>query len=156
MGIEWAQRARRVCGATKDVPPLQLWRERHSVLYAMEFWIDIEGATERAWNHLAKTSQGWYVWTHTSRPDRKNRQADGLRDFAVKCNPAALITLAQKRLCRHAWSETQEVVLAIREEVRKLQPELADLMQPLCVWERGCRQEHPCGYYQGQRLAGDQ
>lgn len=155
MGIEWAERARRACGATQDAPPLQLWRERHSVLYAMEFWIEVEGATERAWTHLAKTNPGWYAWTHTSRPDRKNRQADGLRDFVVKCNPEALINLAQKRLCQHAWAETREVVLAIRAGVREYAPELAAVMQPRCVWERGCRQAHPCGWYTGQKLEGD-
>ena len=154
MGIEWAQRARRRCGATRDETPLQLWRERHSVIYAVIFWIDIEGISERVHTHLVRSHVGYVPWVTSQRPDRGG--VSGLRDMSIMCNAEALINLAQKRLCRHAWSETQEVVLAIREEVRKLQPELAELMQPRCVWERGCREKHSCGYYQGQRLAGDQ
>jgi hypothetical protein len=153
MSVAWANRAMVACGATKSLPPLQLYRARHSVIYAVQFWLEIGDITERVHMHLVRSHVGFIPWVRTQRPDRKGK--DGLRNMAVLCNAEALINLAQKRLCTQAWYETRDVVLAIRDAVREHDPALADVMQPRCVWEGRCRQVKPCGWYNGQQLAGD-
>lgn len=153
MSIEWALRARRRCGATRDVDALTLYRERHSVIYTVMFWIDIEGISNRVHSHIVRSHVGFIPFVRTQRPDR--RGVDGLRDMSILCNAEALIVLAQKRLCQQAWPETREVVQEIKEKVAEIDSALAAVMQPRCVWEGRCRQARPCGWYQGQKLAGD-
>jgi len=153
MPVAWAHRAMRRCGATKDLTPLQLYRDRHSVIYTVIFWIDIIGVSERVHTHLVRHHAGYVPWVLSQRPDRRGQP--GPRSMSILCNAEALINLAQKRLCGQAWHETRAVVEQIRAEVAKLDPDLAAVMQPRCVWEGRCRQVKSCGFYQGQRLAGD-
>lgn len=153
MPLEWAWRAMRRCGATQDAAPLALYRARHSVIYAVQFWIDLEGIDERVHTHLVRSHNGFIPWVTSQRPDRGG--VPGLRDMSILCNAEALIILAQKRLCQRAWSGTRLVVAAIRGQVAKLDPDLAAVMRPRCVWERGCREAQPCGWYVGQLLPVD-
>lgn len=146
-------RAMRRCGAKIALTPTQLYRARHSVIYAVQFWIDIEGISNRVHTHLVRSHVGFTPWVETQRPDRHG--VEGLRNMSILCNAEALINLAQKRLCGKAWPETREVVSRIRDEVEKIDPELAAVMQPRCVWEGRCRQVKPCGFYTDQKLKGD-
>jgi hypothetical protein len=150
MPIAWAHRAMRACGATRSLAPRDLYLARHSVIYAVQFWIEITDLSDRAHSHLVRSHVGFTPWVRTQRPDRGG--APGLRSLAILCNAEALIILGQKRLCYKAWHETREVVEAIRAGVAAHDPALADLMQPACVWYRGCHETRPCGWYDGQPL----
>ena len=152
MTIAWAYRAMMACGATRDYTPLDLYRARHSVIYAVQFWVDIAGISDRAHTHLVRSHVGFTPWVASQRPDRGG--VPGLRSMSVLCNAEALIILAQKRLCQRAFAETRAIVLAIRDGVRVIDPDLAAVMQPRCVWDSGCRQGG-CGWYAGQCLPGD-
>jgi len=152
-GMEYIRRAMRQCGARREYTDLELFRARESVLYANTYWLTLTGVPPRAQSHLAKSGPGWYLWSQTQRPDRHG--VDGNYDLIIQCNAEALLNLAEKRLCGQAWAETRAVVAAIREAVRSLHAELADLMQPACVWHGQCRKVNPCGWYQGQKLLGD-
>ena len=146
----YMHRAMRRCGATRDEALEVLYRRRHSVLYARLFWIDLEGVTDRVHTHLVRSRVGVDWWVETQRPDRGG--VPGLRNMSAVINASALITLAQKRLCaRDAWGDTRLTVLALREAVRQVDPALAQAMQPLCVWERGCV-VGGCGWYERQIL----
>ena len=151
-GVEYIHRAMRQCGATREYPLAQLYRARHSVLYARQFWLEIQDVSERVHTHLVRSRVGVSWWVATQRPDRGG--VPGQRDLSAIINAEALITLAQKRLCHLAWYETRETVEAIRDGVRKIDPALADAMQPRCWWERGCHELHPCGM-QGVYVGAD-
>ena len=148
--MQWAMKR---CGAKRLHEPLAMYRARHSVLYARLFWVDIEGVTNRVHSHLVRSSVGVDWWVESQRPDRGGKP--GLRNMSCLINSEALIVLAQKRLCKRAFDDTRDAVLAIRDAIEEYDPALAAVMQPRCVWEGRCRQERSCGWYSGQCLPGD-
>ena len=152
-GLALVHAAMARCGATTRHAPLALYRARHSVIYARLFWVNIEGVTERVHTHLIRSRVGVSWWVESQRPDRGG--APGLRSLSALINAEALIVLAQKRLCQRAWPETRDAVLAVREQVARLDTDLVAVMHPRCVWERGCRELRPCGWYERQVLDDD-
>ncbi len=73
-------------------------------------------------------------------------------DMRFWCNAEALLNMAAKRLCYKASPETQDVMLRIQAETRKLDPALANHMVPACARQGGyCREPFPCGNYKVKR-----
>ena len=69
-----------------------------------------------------------------------------LVDHTIRVNAQALITISRKRLCRQASKETREVWAAVIEAVRAVEPELASVCVPDCVYRGHCNEMKPCGY----------
>lgn len=71
------------------------------------------------------------------------------QDNPVQCifdmNADALITLAQKRLCKQADPVTRACVCAMSTLVIETCPEFDGLLQPICKWYNGCPEMFPCG-----------
>ena len=73
-------------------------------------------------------------------------------DLAFIANAEALINMAHKRLCRMASIETRGVFERIKEEVKAVDPDLADHMVPMCVFRNGlCTEPKGCGFIHTQR-----
>lgn len=65
----------------------------------------------------------------------------------IDCNAQALINMARKRLCSKAHNETIKVMRMIREEVRKVDPDLAKYMVRECEYRNGCHELKSCGWF---------
>ena len=88
------------------------------------------------------------------RSQRNDRQSDYDRNTAPQNEPVVmywhmnaeeLLTIANKRLCKQASTETREVVSAMCEEVVKICPEFKGLLVPMCVYHGGvCHEMFPC------------
>lgn len=62
-------------------------------------------------------------------------------------NAQALIDMAKVRLCHQAHRDTIEVFQAIKDAVKQIDPELAEMMVPKCVYRNGlCGEPRCCGY----------
>lgn len=62
-------------------------------------------------------------------------------------NAQSLIDMAKLRLCKQAHAETIEVFQAIKDEVAKIDPELAVMMVRKCVYRNGlCGESRCCGF----------
>lgn len=62
-------------------------------------------------------------------------------------NAQSLIDMAKMRLCRQSHKDTSTVFDAIRMEVEKVDPALAKMMVPKCVYRNGlCGEPRCCGY----------
>ena len=62
-------------------------------------------------------------------------------------NAQALIDMAKVRLCHQAHKDTIEVFKAIKDAIRQIDPALADMMVPKCVYRNGlCSEPRCCGY----------
>lgn len=71
-------------------------------------------------------------------------------------NAEALLNMARRRLCYQASPETRDVMIMIKEAVRKLDPDLAHYMVPNCVYRGGiCPEPKPCGNYSVRRFLGE-
>lgn len=69
-------------------------------------------------------------------------------ELYVTMNARALIETSRLRLCRRAQWEIRELYQAMREEVRKVCPQLAGLMRPKCEIDADfpfCTESNPCG-----------
>lgn len=72
-------------------------------------------------------------------------------------NAESLMHIARKRLCYKASNETRNVVILIKEEIRKIDPDLAYYMVPNCVYRGGiCPEPKPCGNYNIHRFKGEE
>ena len=68
-------------------------------------------------------------------------------NLSLLINAQSLIDMAKLRLCKQASKETIEVFKKIKEEVRKVDPDLASLLVSKCVYRNGiCGEPKPCGY----------
>ena len=64
-------------------------------------------------------------------------------------NAEELITIAHKRCCMLASSETRSVIVRMCNMIEKEYPEYEGLFQPLCAYRNGiCEEFNPCDYFQ--------
>lgn len=64
----------------------------------------------------------------------------------LEANAQALINMARKRLCSQASPETRHVMEAMKEEVAKQDPFVAEVMVKECVYRGFCPEMWGCGY----------
>lgn len=91
-----------------------------------------------------------------------DRDGDGTEDrhtpvnHRFLANAEALINMARRRLCFQASPETREVMKMIKEAIREIDPDLACIMVPNCVYRGGlCPEPKPCGNYKIRKFLGE-
>ncbi len=132
--------------ATLSIPPGRAYAWEHSPIYTQMFRVEIYGISNRVHTHLVRHNVGvsWYVRMH--RPDRVPNEHTDLRDMTGHLNAMALINISRQRICYRAWHETRECWLAVRDAIALVDPPLAQLMVPNCVY-RGGLCPHRCKHY---------
>ncbi len=93
---------------------------------------------------------------------RTDRGGNGMEDrytlvnHRIFCNAESIINMANKRLCYQASPETRDVMIMMKEELRKIDPDLAYYLVPQCVYRGGiCPEPKPCGNYKIRRFKGE-
>lgn len=94
----------------------------------------------------------WECYIKSQRTDRTGIPRDILPqavpvDFTGEANCQHLIDTMRKRLCRQASDETRHYAEDLKEAIHAVQPELADVLTPNCVYRCGCCEMQPCGWY---------
>ena len=134
--------------------PTQEWKHkileaRHSPIRVLQFAFELE--------------LPYWVSVHLVRhihaqpfvkSQRNDRQSDYDRRKAPQDEPVKMIwymnaeelmIIANKRLCKQASEETQEIVKMICDEVIKVCPEFEGLLVPMCKYYGGkCHEFYPC------------
>lgn len=101
--------------------------------------------------HFARHWLGWDKWISTQRDDRTNVNRDkSPQDTPVnydgKANAQSLINVARYRLCiGSAHKETREYMEDLKESISKVEPNLAKVMVPNCIYRMGCPEFSCCG-----------
>lgn len=95
----------------------------------------------------------WEKFVRTQRTDRTGIDRDNLpqsepQDFTGEANSQHLIDTFRKRLCFMASPETREYAEDFKEALSKVEPEIADVLVPNCVYRCGCPEMGGCGWYQ--------
>ena len=80
-----------------------------------------------------------------SLPTLFNRHAP--TNMGLKLNAEEIINISKVRLCSKASAETREVWRAVVDEIRKIDPDLANHCQPTCVFRGGiCPEPKSCSF----------
>lgn len=155
-------------GKDTGVYPSSEWKRRlimseHSPVRRIKFywrWKDIKYWVSV---HLVRHKIGIEHWVATQRTDRtgidRNELPQGaLVNHACEADAQALINISRKRLCHCASKETREAWLLVKEEVAKVEPELASCMVKECVYRGFCPEMFSCNYHKSkayqEELAG--
>jgi hypothetical protein len=136
----------------------EIYRWEHSITRSQIFSVQLIDCFSFVSVHLVR-----HVTTVpfvTSR--RIDRGGDGTEDrytlvnHRFLANAEALLNMARRRLCFQASPETRETMIAIKEAVRKIDPDLAHYMVPNCAYRGGiCPEPKPCGMYIVRRYYGE-
>lgn len=157
--------ARRTIGKKPlDKEPSNSWKAKmllaeHSPIRLIEYewtWSDI---MQWVTTHLVRHHEGCEKFVHSQRGDRRaildeynvssrNELPQGAtNDMDMTANAQALISISRKRLCSCASKETREAWKQVKEEVRKVDPVMADKMVPECIYRGFCPEfMNSCGY----------
>jgi hypothetical protein len=74
-------------------------------------------------------------------------------NLGILINAQSLIDMAKLRLCMQAHKETIQVFKAIKSELHKIDPDLANFMVKKCVYRGGiCGEPKCCGYNATQKF----
>ena len=95
----------------------------------------------------------WEKFVQTQRTDRTGVPRDKLpqdepQTFTGEANTQALIDTMRKRLCYQASKETREYAKDFKRTLHEVEPEIADVLVPNCVYRCGCPELMACGVYQ--------
>lgn len=95
----------------------------------------------------------WEKFVRTQRTDRTGVPRDKLpqdepQTFTGEANTQALIDTMRKRLCYQASPETREYAEDLKREIHGVEPEIADVLVPNCIYRCGCPEMAGCGYIQ--------
>lgn len=125
----------------------------HSPIRLIELTIRMKGIPYWVSVHLTRHWVGIEHFVSTQRTDRTGIDRNKLPqntpvDHTIRVSAQALINISRKRLCRKASPETQAVWRAVRQAVKEVEPELASVMVPECVYRGFCPEMRGCGYIQ--------
>lgn len=157
--IDWMaakQRALVTVGLTaKNAPSLEWKRKilaaRHSPIRRLRFSFLLEGIPSWVSVHLVRHIHA-QPYVRSQRNDRQDAydRTKAPQDAPVSMiwdmNAEELMVIANKRLCRQASQETQEVVAGMCRAVLEKCPEFEGFLVPMCQYHGGvCHEMHPCG-----------
>lgn len=99
--------------------------------------------TIKSWVATHWVRHKWECFVKTQRSDRTGVNRDELPQstevtFTGDANSQALIDTFRKRLCYQASTETREYAEDLKVELKKVEPEISDVLVPNCIYRCGC------------------
>lgn len=137
--------------------PSSTWKKKiliseHDPIRDIEFkwkWSNI-----KYWIAMHWKTHIWRCRTNSQRNDRQaeydreSARQDAPVDFIGDANVQHLIDTMRKRLCSQAAFETRMYAEDLKVAIHKVEPEIADVLVPNCVYRCGCPEPNGCGYYE--------
>lgn len=108
----------------------------------IKYWVSV---------HLVRHKFGIEHWVTTQRTDRTGIDRDELPqgaevNHAAEADAQAMINISRKRLCNCAATKTRNAWQKVKDNVEKVEPELASCMVRECVYRGFCPEMYPCGF----------
>lgn len=136
--------------------PSDTWKKtillaEHSPIRKIKFSWRWENLKSWVSVHFVRHKFGIEHWVTTQRSDRTGVDRDkSPQDTPVshecEANAQALIFISRRRLCNQASSETRRAWFEVKEEIRKVDPILASVLVPECVYRGFCPEFKSCGF----------
>lgn len=94
----------------------------------------------------------WECFIQSQRSDRTGVPRDELRQdelvsFVGDANIQNLIDTMRKRLCFQASKETRQYAEDLKISIYEVEPEIADVLVPNCVYRGFCPEMNKCGFW---------
>ena len=121
-------------------------------LYNVPTWVSQHIARhDKFAGHTMREGEGDDHFVATQRSDRtgvdrSELSQEELVDHRILLNAQDMINISKKRLCNCASPETRFVWQKVKEEVGKIEPELASRMVRECVYRGFCPEISRCGF----------
>lgn len=161
--------ARRTIGREPlDKDPSDSWKAKmllaeHSPIRLLEFDWSWESIKQWVTVHLVRHHVGTEKFVRTQREDRNNEIGDrdllpqgALNEMDMTANAQAIINISRKRLCTCASPETRQAWKLVVEEIRKVEPILADKCVPECLYRGFCPEfMSSCKYHETEKWQED-
>ena len=157
---DWTEVLRRclvTVGKKSDKIPDIEWRKkllrcRHSPIRYLQFSFCLKDIPYWLHVELVRHHVGVQFYVRSQRDDRavnevpRSQKPQGaLVDLIMDVNAEALLTISNKRLCGCATREMQTLMILIRNEVIKTNPEFEDYLVPMCQhMNYGCPEYISC------------
>lgn len=130
---------------------LQMLYAEHSPIRTLIYYIDYNNIKRWVSGHICRHSQGVSHFIGTQRTDRTGIPRDKLPQdeptgHSMFVNAAEIIFISRKRLCKIASKETQDTWKYAIDEIKKIDPELASVCVPECIYRGFCPEGSSCGY----------
>ena len=148
--------------------PSDSWKAKiilaeHSPIRLVEYDWTWEQIRQWVTAHLVRHHEGCEKFVHSQRADRRELPIErdkmpqgAVNDMDMTANVQALINISRKRLCNCASPETRKAWQQVKEEIRKIDPVLADKMVPECLYRGFCPEwMNSCGYSKTKKFEED-
>ena len=126
-------------------------KAEHSPLRCLMFNIDLYDIPRYVSDHLVRHVHA-QPFVSTGRSDvleenlsREEQKMTDLYNTRLFLNAQEIINISRVRLCNKAESETRKIWRAVIEELRKIEPELANACVPNCFYRGFCPEIKSCG-----------
>ena len=130
-----------------EMDEIPCWVSQHVARHDAFTFHNVRETTE---THFVGTSR-----TDRTGVDRKTLPQDAPVNHRISLTAQDFITISQKRLCSCASVETRQVWKAVIEELRKIDPVLADKCVPTCVFRGFCPEYECCGYDKTEKFLAE-
>jgi hypothetical protein len=125
----------------------------HSPLRALMFYIDMYDIPYYVAMHFRTHKLVHLPLVTTSRPDidgnmkpREEQLKAELVNMRLMIDAQEIIAISRVRLCNRAEKETNSIWNAVIEELRKIEPILADACVPNCIYRGFCPEISSCKF----------
>lgn len=126
----------------------------HSPIRLLEYDFSWEDIKQWVTVHLVRHHEGCEKFVHSQREDRRELSVSrdelpqgSLNDMDMTCNAQAMINISRKRLCSCASKETREAWGQVIEKLKEVDPVLAEVCVPECIYRGFCPEtDRCCGY----------
>ena len=148
--------------------PSDSWKAKiilaeHSPIRLVEYDWTWEQIRQWVTAQLVRHHEGCEKFVHSQRADRRELPIErdkmpqgAVNDMDMTANVQALINISRKRLCNCASPETRKAWQQVKEEIRKIDPVLADKMVPECLYRGFCPEwMNSCGYSKTKKYQED-
>ncbi|HAR39459.1 MAG TPA: hypothetical protein DCS09_13300 [Porphyromonadaceae bacterium] len=136
----------------------EIYNWEHSITRSQIFSIQLTDVLSFVSTHLVRhvTTVPFVMSKREDRGGTGEENRYTLVNHRFIANAEALLNMARRRLCYQASPETREAMIAIKEAVRLVDPDLAYYMVSNCIY-RGmiCPEPKPCGNYRVRRFMGE-
>ena len=126
----------------RDISVKWRWRD-------MPHWVTVHWVRHK-WEKFVRTQR-----TDRTGIDRTKLPQDEPQDFTGEANVQHLIDTWRKRLCWQASPETRQYAIDFKVTLENLQPEIANVLVPNCVYRGGCPEMKSCGLWERLKESSD-
>lgn len=138
-------------GVESKMNKAKIFATNDSILEVFEYYVFCTAPRSVAMQlRTHEKKHGMYFWMATARPDREDAvKGDYSREqevnFVMKLTARAIKEISHYRMCAKAEYPTREFMNVFKAELRKIEPELAENMMPLCGYRGGiCTEFNSC------------